>query len=219
VLTIVGAKGAFMEEKMIMPNLNFIRGNLPHEHLLIESWHKCWYDPKKNIASVLLWIDNTAHLAFVLWNHYALKKMGKYEETLLAAYIGTQTNHSNRSMSEIRMMFNLADTEKLRAAGEPIPEQESFTLYRGVSGRTCKRRVNAFSWTESPNTAAWFAMRFNLEDPAVFAVTVPRDSILARCTERKESEYLLKLPLPIKPKRLKIMPEAYLPRDKEKTTF
>ena len=133
--------------------------------------------------------------------------------------IGTQTNHSNHSMSEIRMMFNFADTEKLRAAGEPIPEQESFTLYRGVSGRTCKRRVNGFAWTESPNTAAWFAMRFNLEDPAVFAVTVPRDSILARCTGRKESEYLLKLPLPMKPKRLKIMPEAYLPRDKEKTAL
>ena len=201
--------------EIIMPNLNFIHGGLPHRQYIKEAWIKCWNDPQKDILSVLVLMDNTAGLAFVLWNHYALQKMGKYEEALLSAYIGTRTNFSNYSMDDIRFLFNIADKEKLRAAGEPMPKQESFTVYRGVSGRASKRRVNGFSWTESPNTAAWFAKRFNLEDPAVFTVTVPMYSILARVTDRNESEYLLELPLPVKPKRLKVMPEPCLPRDKK----
>ena len=62
------------------------------------------------------------------------------------------------------------------------------------------------------NVAAFFAMRFkSLNDPAVFRVAVPNETILARVADRDESEYFLRLPLPAKPRRIPKhqMNEAY----------
>ena len=109
-------------------------------------------------------------------------------------------------MNVIGLMFDLADHEKLIQAGDPVPDQETFTVYRGVGGNGRARRVNGYSWTSSFDTAVWFAKRaklFGLNDPAVFTVTVPRETIMACCNERDEREYLLRLPLPVKPKRVK----------------
>ena len=44
---------------------------------------------------------------------------------------------------------------------------------------------------------------------------LPNENIMAYCDDRNEREYLLRLPLPVKPKRLSIMPEAFIHRDKE----
>ena len=99
-------------------------------------------------------------------------------------------------------MFEIADPEKMRAAGDKMPDQETFTLYRGVAGNGPARRVNSVSWTESIKVAAFFAMRFNHPDPAVFRIVVPNEAVLAYHNGRSESEYLLKLPLPVNPKRI-----------------
>lgn len=167
---------------------------------------KCW--KAGDIKGVLIMMPNTACLAFVCDNWKQLKDIGKYEEALLSAYVGTRVNHSLYSMDLLMFLFKIADHEKLRKAGEPVPEQAEFTLYRGVSGVGRKRRVTSFSWTESVDIAAWFAKRFvDLPDPAVFKVVVPNEQVMAYCNEREEKECLLRLPLPVKPKRVKELPE------------
>lgn len=178
--------------------------------MAMESWKE------GDVVGVLAMMSNELSMGFVIDNWPLLKKIGKYEEALLHAYQSIRTNYSTWSMDLLRILFMQADIEKLRKVGDPIPDQETFILYRGVSGVGRKRRVSSLSWTESPNTAAWFAKRYGLPDPAVFMVTVPKESIMACSFDRNEREYLLRLPLPVKPKRLKEMPEAFLPRDKEK---
>lgn len=170
-----------------------------------------------NVVGVLCMMSNECRMGFVLDNLRLLKKIDKYKEALLDAYHSIRINYSNWSMDLLRFLFRQADIEKLRTTGDPIPNQETFTLYRGMSGIGRKRHVNSFSWTDSPNTAAWFARRFpDLPNPAVFKVTVPNESIMACCNDRNEREHLLRLPLPVNPMRMKKMPEAFLPRDKEK---
>ncbi len=45
----------------------------------------------------------------------------------------------------------MADREKLLSLGDPIPDQEFFTLYRGISGgKGQARRVKGLSWTSDP---------------------------------------------------------------------
>lgn len=180
-----------------------------HPAVTMEMVKDAWEEG--NILRVLSILSND--LGFVVDNWPILKAIGKYEEALLHAYISTRTNYANWSMSVLYFLFRTADIEKLRKIGYLIPDQETFTLYRGVCGIGKKRRVNSFSWTESANTAAWFAYRFGLHDPAVFKVTVPNESIMACCHDRNEREYLLRLPLPVKPKRLKEIPKAFLPKD------
>lgn len=174
---------------------------------------QCWKEG--DVVGVLSMMSNERRMDFVVDNWFLLKEKGKYEEALLHAYQSIRTNYSNWSMDLLRFLFIQADVETLRKTGYPIPDQDTFTLYRGVSGIGRKRRVNSFSWTDSPNTAAWFAMRFDLLNPAVFTVTVPNKSVMACFYDRNEREYLLQLPLPIKPKRLKEIPEAFLTRGKE----
>lgn len=164
-----------------------------------------------NVPHIQSVISEEITMCFIFDNRHLLKEMDRYEEALLYAYQATRTNNSHWSMDVLRFLFELADIEKLRTAGDPIPDQETFTLYRGVSGQGRKRRVNSFSWTDLPGTAAWFASRFcNLPDPAVFTITVPNEIVMACCRDRNENEYLLRLPLPVKPKRLKEMPVPIL---------
>jgi hypothetical protein len=163
---------------------------------------------KGDIIIAMVFLPNTQHLNFVFDNLNPLREIGKYEEALLHAYIAPRTNFADWPFSDIRFLFDNADPDKLRVEGDSIPDQKEFTLYRGVSGKGRARRVNGYSWTESPNIAAWFAMRFaDLEDPAVFKITVPREQILACSHDKNEKEYILKLPLPKRPRRLKEMPE------------
>jgi hypothetical protein len=183
---------------------------------LIKQARECW--EKGDVFGVMSCMPYSANLAFVFDNMDSLVRMGKYEECFLRAYSRIKTNLSNWDMGALKLLFDHADKVKLRKAGDPIPEQEIFTLYRGVSGNGKQRRVHGFSWTSSPNTAAWFAKRFldlGLSDPAVYIVTVTNGSILACLNGRNENEYLLGLPLPVKPIRLKVMPEAFLPKDEK----
>jgi len=167
---------------------------------IVQAWEK------DDIAAILVFLGNDFGIPFVFLHRGPLRMAGLFEKGLLDAYQSVRVN-TRHFYDMMTMMFQFADADKMRAAGSSIPDQESFTLYRGVAGRGRARRVNGFSWTVCPHMAAWFAMRFSLEDPAVFQINVPKDQIMARLLERGEKEYLLRLPLPSKPKRLKPMPE------------
>lgn len=180
--------------------------------LFFEQAKKAW-EEDENVEGIMCFMPNTLRLGFLADNIWEFKKFGVYEKALYEAYLTTRTNNHHYSQDMLTAFFNWADREKLRLLGSLIPEGESFTLYRGVSGKGRARRVCSFSWTESPNIAAWFAKRFSdLGDPAVFKVTVPREQILFCCDERNEKEYVLALPLPAKPRRVLPMPEPKIER-------
>jgi len=219
-----------MAHTRVLPGVKGGRVNIskkPNLDAVDAGWHgrvlECWNN-KEDIESILCLLNDGAKMCFVVDNIHQLKDRGVFEKALLSAYVSIRTNFSQWKPSMIGALFlGFADQEKLREAGDPIPNLENLTLYRGVSGSGRARRVQGLSWTDSVEVAAWFAMRFyHLPDPAVFKVTVPNEHILARCEERNESEYFLRLPLPQKPKRvkfspdeLKLMQEAVTSRNRE----
>lgn len=139
---------------------------------------------------------NTRALGVVMLNIAPLQEIGKYEEALASAWTVTRANHAGYRMEDVRYLLKIADRSRLRACGDPIPERDSFTLFRGCAGKGAAKRKRGFSWTSNYDTAMWFAKRLTpwLKDPAVYKVVVSKDNILFHTNERKESEYVLLLP-------------------------
>ena len=124
--------------------------------------------------------------------------------------IGTSMNHSKWPIRTLRKLFDRADRDRLRAAGDPIPGVGPFTIYRGVGGRGRARHVRGLSWPASRERARWFAQRaqiFGLHDPAVYCVTVDACHVLAfvdsaDANGRGEEEFVVLLPQTLRPVRL-----------------
>ncbi len=202
------AKNKLMAHRRIFgdnADLPFLEGYRVFDAVLFDDAIECW--KKKDAMGMLVSLPNMQWFDFVIMNEKQLFRMGKYEEVLLNALVMPRVNLSMYSIREIMYYLELADPEKFKAAGDPIPKQESFTLYRGVSGKGPKRRVNGISWTDSPSIASWFAQRLTYYDPAVFKAEIPKENIMAYDNGRSESEYIVRLPLPKRPIRLKQLPE------------
>jgi hypothetical protein len=158
------------------------------------------------ILAFMAFMPNTRRLVFVLNNIRPLKECGLDEGALLDAYIATQTNFSGRSPYLVRFLFKIADRKKLIEAGDPLPGEGPFTIYRGVAGREAARRIRGISWTGSLKSAIWFAKRYDLEKPAVFECTVHQSLILAYTEDREEFEFIWDIPRELKLK--KVWPRA-----------
>lgn len=94
-------------------------------------------------------------LTLVFDNIHQLRERGIYEEALLTAYTGVKGNLRRWSLDILKFMFEQADQARLRGAGNPLPHEGPFTLYRGVSGKGRARRVRGLSWTASREHAWW----------------------------------------------------------------
>lgn len=146
--------------------------------------------------------SNQSALALVFDNIDQLKERGIFEPALLEAFTGCRTNHHGWDPRTINALFDLADRDKLRAAGDPLPGPGPFTLYRGVAGSGTARRPDGLSWTTDLDEACWFALRFeNLASPSVLVTEVQAEKVLAYCNQRNEGEMLIR---PDKSHRLKI---------------
>jgi hypothetical protein len=151
---------------------------------------------------ILMLLDNTRELVFVADNMAWLHTLGKYEVCLAEAFIDTRTNYAHWTLAALKRLFAIADRDRLRAAGDPLPPGETFTLYRGVAGAGKMRRPSGPSWTADMERAKWFALRVpNLQCRAVYTATVRREDVLFYSNEREEKEYVCFVP---RPKRLKI---------------
>ncbi len=172
---------------------------------------QCW--EQRDADGLMVLLDDDRRLFFIDQNIDQLKAKGIYEEALLNAWTSVKyTWLLYFDFSEIIEFFQMADPDKLRDAGDPIPDQSEFTLYRGVSGTGNARDQNGLSWTASPNVAAWYATRFDhLDDPAVYQATVPRKEIMAYINDRCDQTYLLLPFAEYKVKRLRTMPDAWTP--------
>ncbi|HEX2710907.1 MAG TPA: hypothetical protein VHM88_01610, partial [Candidatus Acidoferrales bacterium] len=58
-----------------------------------------------------------------------------------------------------------------------------------------------FSWTARMETAMWFAVRYGLQDPAVYRARVRAKSVLAYMNRRDEEEFIV---LPSKAVRVEL---------------
>jgi hypothetical protein len=130
-----------------------------------------------------------SQLGLVADNFPMLKKRGIYEECLLWAFTGTRWNSHKWSPSVLKFLFDYADKQKLRDAGETIPNQPIFQIYRGIAGDK-HRRPSGYSWTLSLDVACWFATRFDLPKPSVLVSEILRDDILAYVGDRGEGELI-----------------------------
>jgi len=156
---------------------------------------------------ILLCMDNMEGLDWVWQHRNILRDRGTYEKALLEAYSRCRVNWCHISLLDLKYLFTLADKNKMLLVGDPLPDQQIFTLYRGVSGKGKYRRVKGISWTSDLTIAAFFAQRYKdkLEDPAVYQIKVARETIFARLHEscRNENEYLVPFLNDIRPKRLR----------------
>jgi hypothetical protein len=151
-------------------------------------------------------VENHNSLGLVFDNCGALLARGIYEKCLVEAFIGTRTNHHNWHRGVLEWMFSIADRDKLRAAGDPLPGDGPFALYRGVAGRGRARRLRGMSWTSSLPCACWFATRFDFAHPAVLSLTVNASDVLCYDDNRGEAEFIVRPPALVP--RLALSPEA-----------
>jgi hypothetical protein len=92
-------------------------------------------------------------------------------------------------------------------AGDPLPHEGSFTLYRGgIAGEEDFLHKRRISWTTSFETAKWYTERFSdffeLEKSMVFEAQVEEQYVYAYTNERNEKEFLCDIPDSLKLKRV-----------------
>ena len=132
-------------------------------------------------------------LADVCDDMISLKKQGIYEVELVKAFSEVRTNFSGWSLLALEKMFAYGDPQRIRDAGDPMPEGEKFTLYRGVAGKRPRRKVAGLSWTRSLETAFRFAGRNRHQgNPAVYKTTVAAVDVWCYISQRNEDEFVLK---------------------------
>jgi hypothetical protein len=163
------------------------------------------------VESFLFYARNQDRLDLVLQNCAVLEARGLYERALVDAFSGTEVATHQYPLSLLHCLFEIADRERLRAAGEPLPGAGPFTVYRGVAGHGRARRVRGLSWTASLERAKWFANRWfsgglGLVDPAVFCLSIAAEDVLFYINNRQEEEFVIRVPPGTQPTRVWRLP-------------
>lgn len=143
-------------------------------------------------TGIFLGESGGTYLRFLWDNAFRLKQRGIYEPALVCAYRCATLGFSGWQNDYVAYLFALADMDKLREAGDPIPPGESFTLYRGVSGPNKHHRTFP-SWTSDYWTAAWFAVRLYEKNPALMQADIKREDILFYI-DGSEKEFVVMCP-------------------------
>jgi hypothetical protein len=136
-------------------------------------------------------------LNLIEMNSDLLRSLGIFEEALLHAYTRSDRSTKHRTHQELLNLFALANRQRLRALGDPLPHAGPYTLYRGVAGRGVQRWTRGLSWTGSREAAVFFARRaagFGLICPAILTCCVPIEAVLFYTNQHDEDEYVISLP-------------------------
>ncbi len=139
-------------------------------------------------------VGNDNELRCVAFNKARFVEWGCFECALVDAITApTENNHRKHRLAVD--LLRSADRERLRAAGEPLPHNGPFTIFRGVAGEGLCRRVRGLSWTLDFKQAFWFANRsacsFNLANPAVYRAQVSADDVYFFDNDRNEQELVI----------------------------
>jgi hypothetical protein len=145
-------------------------------------------------------VKNSNRALHLLRNAPLLREHGMYESALVYTYTS-----GHAPVDGWPLLFSMADRERLRKCGDPLPHAGPFMVFRGVAGRGRQRAVKHYSWTGTLDCARWFAGRASyidsLPDPAVFVVTVLASEVLFYTNNRDEDEYVLSTET-LRPRRL-----------------
>jgi len=139
--------------------------------------------------------DAGCWLPVVAKNREPLQRRGTFERALLRAWYANQGTTHDWAPTWIRELFLLhADRNRLRAEREPVPNQPSFRVYRGVAGCGERRREHGLAWTVDREIAQRFALcslDLGLSDPVVLEGQVQNSQVMAFINWRTESEMIL----------------------------
>lgn len=157
--------------------------------------------------------DSVYMLGLVRDNATALKKLGMLEASIVGGWTAAKGTNAGFNAIEIARILDGCDRDKLQeVTGQPMPDGDRFTLYRGVAGTGKWRRIRGLAWTDSLDIACWFASRFaHLGDPAIMTASVPKSGVYFYTDERSEREYVTH---PKRYKRMDIAPEDVADRAK-----
>jgi hypothetical protein len=146
-------------------------------------------------------IGNHTRLGLVFDMEDVLYLCGVLEPAVVYGFTASNVNNSRFQAKKIEALFHRCDRQKLLAAGDPLPEGDTLTIYRGVAGVGSMRRVSGLSWTLDLDIACWFASRFNLPNPAILAASVRPDEVFFYTDGRNEQEVVVR---PARIKRVKL---------------
>jgi len=132
--------------------------------------------------------DVSMYLLLRNWDWFAIR--GLAEKALIEAWSNQKRTYAYSP--HMPRLLDMVDRTRLLAAGDPLPEGETFILYRGVSG---DGDPYGASWTINLEVARFFASIPHWGSGTIYAITVPRSDIYAYLHDcgRTESEALLRL--------------------------
>lgn len=165
---------------------------------------KAWL--ARDAAKIMYLVGHEERGQLLSNNIESFLSVGIYEQALPITF----THGPHLKLVQWKKFFSLADRQKLRALGDPIPDSP-ITIYRGV---TCSRFGHrGLSWTRNPNTAAWFALRHPeaSRNPVVYSLLVKPDQIIFMTNDRNEEEVVIEVWRCGKEKRLHPMPRSIKP--------
>ncbi|MCM1391300.1 MAG: hypothetical protein NC185_00825 [Ruminococcus sp.] len=117
-----------------------------------------------------------------------------FSEILSDVWTETEAPHNdpNFTTAEFVRLFRQADPASLMDEDEYKQFQgldDTLTVYRGITSYNADN-VKALSWTLNPDTAEWFAKRFD-EDGTVYEAQIEKAHIYALFNGRNESEIVV----------------------------
>jgi hypothetical protein len=153
-----------------------------------------------NVEGFLALTDSPDRQMLFMCNFQSLKQAGLLERALTYTY-STMNLGMAVSITDLARWFKSeCNRERLRAAGDPMPDgDDPLTLYRGVGRWSGRRR--GMSWTGTLSVATWFACRGGYEDreeterqvakggPLVLKTSIKRKDVLFYTLD--EDEYVL----------------------------
>lgn len=133
-----------------------------------------------DIVGFLRATSSELRIAIVVGNVAYLRGRSLLEPAVVEVFNVRPTNN-HHVYRDLEFLLRRADRARLRAAGDPLPGDGPWTVFRGVGGRGANRRIRGYSWTANLERARWFAERastIGLEHSAVYATTISAESVL-----------------------------------------
>jgi len=159
--------------------------------------HRSPTTPLEEVLRTYSWSDSSKVIDVVIDNDKTLRKAGLLEDAFVDAWCMAKNGIPNWDITFTHAFFSTLCPERLRAAGDPLPEGSCFEVFRGVAGYGTARRVRGYSWTGDLTIARHFARlraeRYRLPGPAVYRARIRREHVFAYIDEsgRNEQEFLL----------------------------
>jgi hypothetical protein len=162
------------------------------EPILQKRMEEAWVNDDP--AGCLVAMSNMEYFDFFYMHFEYLLGSDHYEEVLFQAITMPSVNLQHIPLEDLRTALKIANRDKMRKFGDPLPGDGPFTIYRGISGKGRARRKKGISWTASLEKAKWFANRFYMEKPMVYQTTISANFVYTYSNKRKEEEFICLIP-------------------------